>query len=73
MEIMDDQELLGHMGPKWDSVTGQDGASAAMQTIRVGTNVYNSDCITEVVFPGANATLCGTILIIDAMQRECGQ
>ncbi|MDA8583351.1 collagen-like protein [bacterium] len=58
----------GAQGPKGDSATGQDGASAAMQTIRGGTNVYNSEGITEVVSPGANATLSGTILTLDPMQ-----
>ena len=55
-----------------DGTDGSPGAPAAMQTIRVGSNVYTSDTLTEVVFPGASATLNGTILTIDSMKGEDG-
>ena len=51
---------------------GNDGKDAAMQQIRVGTSVFNSDSLTEVVFPGANATLSGTILTLESMQGQQG-
>ena len=55
-----------------DGNDGSPGAPAAMQTIKVGSNVYTSDTLTEVVFPGASATLNGTILTIDCMKGEDG-
>ena len=52
---------------------GNDGAAAAMQTISVGCQVYNSSVLTSVVSPGANATLLNGALTLDSMQGEDGQ
>ena len=62
----------GDQGDQGPPGVGIDGKYSAMQTIRVGTNVYNSESLTEVVFPNANATLSGTILTLGSMQGPQG-
>ena len=52
---------------------GNDGAAAAMQTISVGGQTFNSNDLTSVVFPGATATLVNGVLTLDSMRGEDGQ
>ena len=62
-------ELQGPAGQNGSTPQdGNDGKDAAMQQIRVGSTVYNSDSLTEVVFSSANATLVNGVLTLDSMK-----
>ena len=43
-----------------------------MQKITVGNQSFTSDALSDLVFPGASATLSGTIMSLDPMQGGDG-
>ena len=59
-------------GDDGDTVHGNDGLDAAMQNKTLGGQSYTSGTLTEVIFPGATATLNGTVLTLDSMKGDDG-